>query len=178
LEITETFREYSITEFFKKNRHMLGFTGKVRSLTTIVHEYVTNSLDACEEAGILPRIEVKIEETGENRYKVRVADNGPGLPKELIGKALGQMLTGTKFHRYIQQRGQQGIGAAGCTMYAMLTTGQPVHVISGHKGRIVEADVGIDFKNNRPVVKNLVEREGDFHGLVVEGEFGDVKYDS
>ncbi|MEM1688751.1 MAG: hypothetical protein QXH89_02410 [Candidatus Anstonellales archaeon] len=56
----EDFREYSIAEFFKKNRHMLGFSGKVKSLTTIVHELVTNSLDACEEAGILPDIRVEI----------------------------------------------------------------------------------------------------------------------
>ena len=58
-EIFKEFREHSITEFFKKNSQMLGYSGKVRSMTTIVHEYVTNSLDACEEAGILQEIKVK-----------------------------------------------------------------------------------------------------------------------
>ena len=173
----EHFKEYSVAEFFKKNRHMLGFSGKIRSLTTIIHEYVTNSLDACEEAGILPRIKVDIKQVGEDRYRVRVEDNGPGLPKSLIGKALGQMLAGTKFHRYIQQRGQQGIGAAGCTMFALLTTGKPIHVISGHGGITVSCDVSIDLKSNKPIVKNIVERESSFHGLIIEGEFGEVKYD-
>ena len=110
-KIFSQFKEHSVAEFFKKNRQMLGFSGKVRSLTTIVHELVTNSLDACEEAGILPDIKVQVKELGDDHYTIRVEDNGPGIPKTHIGKALGQMLAGTKFHRYVQQRGQQGIGA-------------------------------------------------------------------
>jgi DNA topoisomerase-6 subunit B len=77
-EIFKEFKEHSITEFFRKNSQMLGYAGKVRSLTTIVHEYVTNGLDACEEANILPELEVRIKETGEDRYRVYVSDNGPG----------------------------------------------------------------------------------------------------
>ncbi len=172
-----TFKEYSVAEFFKKNKQMLGFSGKVRSLTTIVHEYITNSLDACEEAGILPHLRVELEQLGPDKYRVIVADNGPGLPKRLIGKALGKMLAGTKFHRHIQQRGQQGIGAAGATLYAQLTTGKGIHVISGHKGKMISCDVSIDFKTNEPKVENLVEQESSFHGLTVEGEFANVKFD-
>ncbi len=173
----ETFREHSIAEFFKKNRHMLGFSGKVRSLTTIVHEYVTNSLDACDEAGILPNITVELEELEKDKYRVVVKDNGPGIPEQYLGKALGKMLAGTKFHRFIQQRGQQGIGAAGCTMYAQLTTGKGVHVISSYNGRVVSCDIRIDFKTNKPIVENKVVKESNFHGLIVEGYFGEVKYD-
>ena len=110
-KIFKQFKEHSVAEFFKKNQQMLGFSGKVRSLTTVVHELVTNSIDACEEAGILPEISVNLEELGPEHYRLGVRDNGPGIPKTHVGKALGQMLAGTKFHRYIQQRGQQGIGA-------------------------------------------------------------------
>ncbi|MCK4319664.1 DNA topoisomerase VI subunit B [Candidatus Micrarchaeota archaeon] len=172
----EKFEEYSVAEFFKKNKQMLGFSGKIRSLTTIVHEYITNSVDACEENGILPEIEVNITEAGEERYKVRVRDNGPGITKENLGKAFGMMLAGTKFHRYVQQRGQQGIGAAGCTMYAVITTGQPVHVISGNGKKRIECNIGIDFKENKPVITNLKEEASGFRGIIVEGEFGEVKY--
>ena len=87
-EIFKEFKEHSIAEFFKKNRQMLGYAGKVRSMTTIVHEYVTNGLDACEEAGILPDIDVNISQTGEDRYRIGVLDNGPGIPKNYIGKVL------------------------------------------------------------------------------------------
>jgi len=177
-KVSKQFREHSIAEFFKKNRQMLGFTGKVRSLTTIIHELVTNGIDACEEAGILPDIEVKLEEMGPDHYKVIVQDNGPGIPKKHLGKALGMMLAGTKFHRYIQQRGQQGIGAAGCTMYSVLTTGQPIHAVSGHDGKRISCNIGIDFKTNKPVITNLVEEESDFRGLIYEGEFKDVKHEN
>jgi DNA topoisomerase-6 subunit B len=110
-KIFKQFKEHSVAEFFKKNQQMLGFSGKVRSLTTVVHEFVTNAIDAAEEAGILPEIEVHLEELGSEHYRLTIKDNGPGIPKSHVGKALGQMLAGTKFHRYVQQRGQQGIGA-------------------------------------------------------------------
>ncbi|VVC03368.1 Type 2 DNA topoisomerase 6 subunit B [Candidatus Burarchaeum australiense] len=176
--IFKQFREHSVAEFFRKNRQMLGFAGKTRSLTTIVHEYVTNSLDACEEGVILPDIEVKIEELEGDRCRVVVSDNGPGIPPKLVGKALGMMLAGTKFHRYMQQRGQQGIGATGCTMFAQITTGKPVHIKTGTgTGKIYECDLAVDLKTNRPVPANEKNYDGDFRGLVVEGEFGEAKYD-
>lgn len=110
-KLAKEFKEHSVAEFFKRNRQMLGLYGKVRTLTTVVHEYLTNSLDACEEANILPEISVKLEELNKHHYLLTVKDNGPGLTEDTVGKALGQLLAGTKFHRLIQMRGQQGIGA-------------------------------------------------------------------
>ena len=179
-KIFSEFKEHSVAEFFKKNQQMLGFSGKTRSLTTIVHEYVTNSLDACEEAGILPDITVSIEELDKDagKYKVIAEDNGPGIPEKHLGKALGQMLAGTKFHRYAQQRGQQGIGASGCTMYAQITTGKPVKVISRYDHRRISCEITVDLKSNTPKIENLLKEEGDFgSGLRVEAEVADVKYD-
>ncbi len=173
----EDFREYSVAEFFKKNRHMLGFSGKIKSLTTVVHELVTNSLDACEEANILPDIKVELYNMGEDKVKVIVSDNGPGIPKELIGKVYGKLLAGTKFHKFKQQRGQQGIGASGVTMYAKLTTGLPIHVISAYNGKMVIADVSIDINKNEPIIENLFESDTDIHGVIVEVTVGDVKID-
>ncbi len=179
-KIFSEFKEHSVAEFFKKNQQMLGFSGKTRSLTTIVHEYVTNSLDACEEGGILPDITVTITELDKDagKYKVISEDNGPGIPEKHIGKALGQMLAGTKFHRYAQQRGQQGIGASGCTMYAQITTGKPVKAISRYDTKKITCEITIDLKSNSPKIMNLVKEEGDFgHGLRVEAEIADAKYD-
>ena len=50
----EDFDRLTPSQFFRKNKQMLGFTGKIRSLTIVFHELITNSFDACEEAGILP----------------------------------------------------------------------------------------------------------------------------
>jgi len=171
------FREHSVAEFFKKNRQMLGYSGKIRSLTTIVHEYVTNALDACEEAGILPDIIVHVDQLGNDHYKVMVSDNGPGIPKTHVGKVFAQMLSGTKFHRFIQQRGQQGIGASGCTMYAQITTGKPVKIItSSKKGLVYETEVMFDVKSNSPILTNEIEYKGDHVGTKITAEFKDVTF--
>ncbi|MGC8676269.1 MAG: DNA topoisomerase VI subunit B [Candidatus Micrarchaeia archaeon] len=180
-EIFKEFREHSVTEFFKKNSQMLGYAGKVRSLTTVVHEYVTNSLDACEEAGILPDIRVEIKQLDENKYTVSVSDNGPGIPKAHIGKVLGSVLKGTKFHRNMQQRGQQGIGGSGCTLFAQITTGKPVHAKSNTGKEAYECDVSVDIKDNKPIVSNftaLPVAQFATTGLTVIGTFGDVKYEN
>ena len=168
----------SISEFFRKNSQMLGYSGKVRSLTTVVHEYVTNGLDACEEANILPDITVEVKEITESKYSVSVSDNGPGIPIKMIGRVLATVLSGTKFHRYIQQRGQQGIGGSGCTLFSLITTGKAIHIKSGTGKNAYECDITIDIKSNKPLITNMREIDASFLGLVVSGEFGDVKYES
>ncbi len=55
-------RDISVSEFFAKNRHLLGFDNPRKALLTTVKEAVDNSLDACEEAGVLPDITVVIED--------------------------------------------------------------------------------------------------------------------
>ncbi len=175
----DKFKEYSVAEFFKKNRQMLGFSGKIRSLTTIVHEYVTNSLDACEEANILPEIEIHLENGPKSSYILSVQDNGPGIPEKIVGRALGMMLAGTKFNRYMQQRGQQGIGAAGCTMFSLLTTGKPIEFVSKHKGKVFKGKLSIDFKKNKPILTETQRGVCDAseHGIFVRAHFSGIKYD-
>ena len=92
-------REISVAEFFAKNRHLLGFDNPRKALLTTVKEAVDNSLDACEEAGILPDIYVEIQpvKDEEDRFRVIVEDNGPGIVKEQIGKVFAKLLYGSKF---------------------------------------------------------------------------------
>jgi DNA topoisomerase-6 subunit B len=171
------FKEHSVAEFFKKNKQMIGLYGKVRTLTMVVHEYVTNSLDACEETGILPNIDVKIDELGDEYYEVTVTDNGPGISKENVGKAFGKLLAGTKFHRMMQSRGQQGIGAAGCTMLSQMTTGKPTKVITGKEGgKTIALELTIDPKMNEPKFQNMKEVEKEMRGTSVQAKFKGVLY--
>ncbi|MFA5931320.1 MAG: DNA topoisomerase VI subunit B [archaeon] len=175
--LEKEFKEHSVAEFFKKNKQMIGLYGKVRTLTMVVHEYVTNSLDACEETGILPNIDVKIDELGEEYYEVTVADNGPGISQENVGKAFGKLLAGTKFHRNMQSRGQQGIGAAGCTMLSQMTTGKATKVITGKaNGKAIALELTIDPKMNEPKFANLKELDKEFHGTSVQAKFKGVLY--
>jgi DNA topoisomerase-6 subunit B len=149
-------RDISVSEFFAKNRHLLGFDNPRKALLTTVKEAVDNSLDACEEAGILPEIWVHIESTGTNRYKVGIQDNGPGILKKQIPLIFGKLLYGSKFHRLRMSRGQQGIGISAAGMYGVLTTGKPVKIISKVSQRKPAHyyEIQIDTKNNKPEILN------------------------
>ncbi len=171
------FREVQLSEFFRKNRQYLGYVGKQKSLTTVVHELVTNSLDACEEAGILPDIKVIIKELGNEHYKVIVEDNGPGVPEKHIDRVFGQLLTGTKFHRNIQLRGQQGLGVSGAVLFSQITTGKPTRIRSGTgNGKVVDAQILIDIKTNSPKIVEKEVYNDMWRGTIVESEFKGVKY--
>ncbi len=151
-------RDISVSEFFAKNRHLLGFDSPRKALLTSVKEAVDNSLDACEEAGILPEIWVRIEQVGDSgtRYRMSVQDNGPGIVSKQIPLIFGKLLYGSKFHRLRMSRGQQGIGISAAGMYGVLTTGKPVKIISKidaqHPAHYSE--LRIDTKTNQPEILN------------------------
>lgn len=154
-------REISVSEFFLKNRHLLGFDNPRKALLTTVKEAVDNALDACEEGGILPEISVDILQLADNRFRVSVTDNGPGVMKKQIPKIFAQLLYGSKFHRLRMSRGQQGIGISAAGMYGQLTTGQATRIISKVKSQkgAHRMAVQIDTKGNKPVILEDTELE-------------------
>ncbi|MEM1013401.1 MAG: DNA topoisomerase VI subunit B [Planctomycetota bacterium] len=193
-------KEIAVSEFFAKNRHLLGFDNPRKALLTTIKEAVDNSLDACEEAGILPDIHVTIEAlnggtkrakkpkdaetpvsdsdsgveevpslTNATKFKVTVRDNGPGIVKAQIPNVFGRLLYGSKFHRLRMSRGQQGIGISAAGMYGLLTTGQPVQIISktGPRAKCHRFELAIDTLKNRPeitvddVLDEWTDRDGD-----------------
>ena len=95
-------RSISIAEFFEKNRHLLGFDNKRKALLTAVKEAVDNSLDACEEARVLPDVTVSLTELSEDRFHLVVEDNGPGIVKNQIPQVFARLLYGSKFHKLAQ----------------------------------------------------------------------------
>ncbi|MCB9850456.1 MAG: DNA topoisomerase VI subunit B [Phycisphaerales bacterium] len=145
-------REISISEFFARNRHLLGFDNKRKALLTSVKEAVDNALDACEEAGVLPEIRLEIRQLAEDRFRMICRDNGPGIVKDQIPNIFGKLLYGSKFHRLKMSRGQQGIGISAAGMYGLLTTGKPVSIISktGPKKPAHHYKLAIDTKKNKP----------------------------
>ncbi|MGH7302522.1 MAG: DNA topoisomerase VI subunit B, partial [Candidatus Rokuibacteriota bacterium] len=181
-------REISVSEFFTKNRHLLGFDNPRKALLTCVKEAVDNALDACEEAGILPDIVVKVEAVGNgdppppasqaSRFRITVTDNGPGIIRQQIPPIFAKLLYGSKFHRLRMSRGQQGIGISAAGMYGQLTTGKPVQIISrtSPKSPAHFFEVQIDTKKNEPLIleKKQIEWEsprGTQVTLEVEGRY-------
>jgi DNA topoisomerase-6 subunit B len=166
-------REISVSEFFSKNRHLLGFDNPKKALLTTVKEAVDNSLDACEEAKIIPEIRVAVQQISEDRFKVIVEDNGPGIVKTQIPKIFGKLLYGSKFHTLKQARGQQGIGISAAGMYGQLTTGQPVRITSkiGPKKPAHYFEIRVDTQKNIPeVIKDDEVPWESPHGTKVEIE--------
>ena len=147
-------REISVSEFFLKNRHLLGFDNPRKALLTTVKEAVDNALDACEEAGIVPEVSVDIQQVGENRFIVSVCDNGPGIMRAQIPRIFAKLLYGSKFHRLRMSRGQQGIGISAAGMYGQLTTGSPTRIQSKTKRAKMahRMAVQIDTRTNNPSI--------------------------
>jgi DNA topoisomerase-6 subunit B len=180
-------REISVSEFFTKNRHLLGFDNPRKALLTCVKEAVDNALDACEEAGILPDVSVRLEvvSNGEplapsqaSKFRITVTDNGPGIIRQHIPRIFAKLLYGSKFHRMRMSRGQQGIGISAAGMYGQLTTGKPVKIISrtGSRAAAHFFEVQIDTKKNEPLVHENKQIEweqtrGTQVALEVEGKY-------
>ncbi|HEV8725523.1 MAG TPA: DNA topoisomerase VI subunit B [Candidatus Binatia bacterium] len=181
-------REISVSEFFTKNRHLLGFDNPRKALLTCVKEAVDNALDACEEAGILPEVVVKLEvalnggaaqpPSQANRFRITVIDYGPGIVRQQIPRIFAKLLYGSKFHRLRMSRGQQGIGISAAGMYAQLTTGKPVQIISrtGARAPAHYFEVQIDTKKNEPRILEKKEIEWENHRgtqvtLEIEGRY-------
>ena len=149
-------KQISISEFFEKNKHFLGFDTHQRAIITAVKEAVDNSLDACEEGRILPDIDVLIRRIEGGKLELVTQDNGPGIPRDSIANVFGKFLLGSRFHAIRQTRGQQGIGITGVVMYSQLTTGSTTTVISKIEAEstAVKVDLALDTKNNRALKSN------------------------
>ena len=166
-------KDISVSEFFAKNRHLLGFDSPARALLTTVREAVDNSLDACEEASVLPELIIDVRATESTQHVVTIRDNGPGIVREQLPRIFARLLYGSKFHSRKQTRGQQGIGISAAGMYGTLTTGKPMRVTSRTSRRkpAVELVLAIDMAKNQPVVKKESEVEVEWaHGTEVQIE--------
>jgi len=170
-ELAKKQREISISEFFERNKQILGYDSPTKALLTVVKELVENSIDAAEDAATLPDVKVEIRKVDRDEFVVAVEDNGPGIVKREVANVFGRLLYGSRFHVLAQKRGAQGIGVSGAILYGQTTTGKPTLV----RTRTAEMDVGyevefiIDTRRN----KASIQRE-DFvawdvpHGTHVE----------
>jgi len=155
-------KDIAVSEFFAKNRHLLGFDNPRKALLTTVKEAVDNSLDACEEAGIMPNVAIIIEDlqpdrpatAKQSRYRVSVVDNGPGIVRKQVENVFGRLLFGSKFHRLKMSRGQQGIGISAAGMYGLITTGKPmvIHTRPGTRKPAHHIELAMNTKTNRAEV--------------------------
>ena len=167
----------STAEYFSKNLQQVGFSSPSKAVLTTLKEAVDNSLDACEQAGILPEISVSIEKVGQGSSKntdlveIIIEDNGPGIEPDDIARVFGEYLASSKFGRGQCSRGQQGIGISAAVTWAQLTNAKGVTVISKTKSmrKAVLAQINVDIKENRGIVKKRESIDWDKpHGVKVD----------
>ncbi|HJJ29748.1 MAG TPA: DNA topoisomerase VI subunit B [Methanocorpusculum sp.] len=173
-ELAKKQRSISVAEFFEKNKQMLGFDSPTRGIITTIKEAIDNSLDACEEAQVLPDILVSVRRVSNDVFRVVVEDNGPGIVPEKMPSVFAKLLYGSRFHQVRQTRGQQGIGISAAVLYAQLTTGKPTIVTSriDAKSKAHTMSLVIKTETNEPEV--LSHEEVDWilpHGTRIQLEF-------
>ncbi len=173
--MAQTFEEISAADFFYRNRDIAGFTNPSRAIFVAIRELVENSLDAAESHRLVPDIYVRLSYEGEATkdtqiYKLRVEDNGIGVPPRHIPSAFGQILFGSKY-KLKQQRGTFGLGGKMAILYGQITTHQPASIVSStgisktHMYKLM-----IDIQRNRPLIldrKVLINKEM-WRGTIVE----------
>ena len=173
-ELAKQQRSISVAEFFEKNKHLLGFDSPTRGVITTIKEAVDNSLDACEEAQVLPDIFISIKKVSSEVFRIIVEDNGPGIVPAQVPFVFGKLLYGSRFHQIRQTRGQQGIGISAAVLYAQLTSGVPTIVISrtGAKESAHKFEIQIKIEINEPDIISEGPFEWDrIHGTRVQIEF-------
>src|SRR5438552_2329868 len=150
-ELAKKQREISVSEFFERNKQILGYDSATKALLTAVKEGVDNSLDAAADADILPDIFVEVRKVEKDEFLVVVEDNGPGIVKKEVANVFGRLLYGSRFFSRAQRRGQQGLGISGAVMYGQITTGKPTKIGSkvAEQDAAYEVELILDTKKNR-----------------------------
>ncbi len=175
--MAKTITSSSTAEYFAKNLQQVGFSSPLKAVLTTLKEAVDNSLDACEEAGILPEITVEVRKTGAGSSKsadlieIIVEDNGPGIDPDDLPKVFGEYLASSKFGRGQCTRGQQGIGISAAVTWAQLTNASGVLVTSktSRMRKAIQATIDVDIKQNKGSIKSKDSIDWEKpHGLRVE----------
>jgi len=167
-----SFKAISPSEFFYKNRDIAGFSSPARSLYMSIRELVENSLDAAEVGKILPEIYVELieEDAEKNFYRLKVVDNGVGVPGDKIPSAFATVLYGSKYG-FKQSRGTFGLGGTMALLYGQITTNRPARVASSIDGKTMHIyELMIDVVENKPRIlsSEIKASPGGWRGTMVE----------
>ena len=165
-ELAKDMKEISFSEFIATNPHLVGFESSLKMIPMSIHEIVTNSLDACESAGILPEIWIDLKSIDDKgrlkRYRLTVRDNGPGIVPKNIPPVFGKLLYGSKFGVRRQSRGQQGIGVSAVVLISQIKTGEHAVVRSSTNGKAAYVyELTVDINRNAAQVHHAHQEKSD-----------------
>lgn len=172
------FGEAGIARLFRRNPQIIGRYKDNKSLTTIIHEGITNAIDAAEFAGILPSISVSIRPMSKiNGHRIIIEDNGPGVPKELIPEIFEFFSTARDLER-VQTRGTQtGIGISGVLAFTQLVSGEPAKIVtSTNDSKITSSEVIFDPDKGYCKTADHGSMRGEWRGTRIEFRVKNLSY--
>lgn len=159
----ETFETSRELEYFseKELRAQIGHDTNFWPIA-ILRELIDNSLDACEKTGIAPFIDIEITDDF-----MQVADNGTGIPIEIITKSQDYLYRVSDKAYYVSPtRGQMGNALK--VVYAAPFVVDPVNpgfVEIGSHGELHHISITMDRIAGKPVITDKVTpfvRNGTF----------------
>jgi DNA topoisomerase VI subunit B len=151
----QTFETSRLAEFFteKELRQQIGYGPEAWPLA-LLKELVDNALDACETAGVPPEITADLEDD-----VLTVADNGPGIPAEVVERSLDYLVrVSDKAHYVSPTRGQLG-NALKTVWAAPYVAGVDGWVEVAADGRRHRISVGFDRIAQQPRIDHQVTDE-------------------
>jgi DNA topoisomerase VI subunit B len=159
-----TFTTSRVMEFFTEKELQMQI-GHSRDWWPIalVKELIDNALDACERAGISPKITIRVEHDA-----VSIQDNGPGLPLATLRRSLDYLVRVSDKAYYVSPtRGQLG-NALKCVWAAPF-------VINGQRGRVdvetagtrYQIEAQVDFITQKPHISIADEPSDVKNGTLV-----------
>jgi DNA topoisomerase VI subunit B len=145
-----TFTTSRLMEFFTPKELTMNI-GQPQNLwpLALLKELIDNALDACENAGVTPRIRVVVEPD-----LVTVEDNGPGIRPEVVERSLDYAVRVSDKAYYVSPtRGQLGNALKCVWAAAFVATGQPgiVEVLTPHASHRVEVE--LDCIQQQPIIR-------------------------
>jgi DNA topoisomerase VI subunit B len=144
----ETFEISRALEFFTE-RELSMQIGVDRHwwLHAIAKELMDNGLDACEAAGVAPKIEVILAQNA-----ITVQDNGPGIPPETLRRSLNYLTrTSDKLLYVSPTRGQLGNALKILWAIPYVISGSNNGLVEvGTRGRLYRVEVTLDTLRQEP----------------------------
>lgn len=157
---------------FANEKELVAQTGHDRDAWPLVvlKELADNGIDACEEAGIVPKLSIRVDNSG-----IAVEDNGPGLPPQTVKDILDFSVRVSSREAYVSPtRGAQGNALKTIVAMPFVVDGERGHVEIEACGARHLIDMTVDRIQQRPVIAHEIETSRRKTGTVVRVRWPDL----
>jgi DNA topoisomerase VI subunit B len=150
----ETFKTSRLLDFCSQ-KELIAQTGHAVSAWPVValKELLDNAIDACEDAGIPPKVAVTVDTSG-----ISVTDNGPGIPPDTVNGVLDFAVRVSSREAYVSPtRGAQGNALKTLVAMPFVLDGEEGHVEIAARGIRHKVALRVDRIRQAPVIDHELQ---------------------